>query len=135
MACVFCEIRRGGRPSTPVTKNRRAFAIMDIHPLSDGHTLVIPNAHVETIDALADEDLLAVSRLVRRVAVAIRRALLPEGLTILQLNGSAAHQSVPHFHVHVIPRWLHDDIGFDWPLLPGDPERIRQAAEKVRAAL
>ncbi len=135
MACVFCEIRQGSRPSTPVAENHRAFAIMDIHPLSDGHTLVIPTAHVETIYALADEDLLAVCRLVRRVAAAIRRALLPEGLTILQLNGPAAHQSVPHFHVHVIPRWFHDDIGFDWPLLPGDPERIRQAAAKVRAAL
>ncbi len=135
MTCVFCEIRQGRGPSTPVAENHRAFAIMDIHPLSDGHTLVIPNAHVETIDALADEDLLAVCRLVRRVAAAIRRGLAPQGLTLLQLNGPAAHQSIPHFHVHVIPRWFHDNVGFDWPLLPGDPERIRQTAEKVRAVL
>ncbi len=135
MACVFCDIREGSRPSTPVAENDRAFAIMDIHPLSDGHILIIPKTHGETIFTLAEEDLLAVYGLVRRVAAAVRLALAPEGLTILQLNGAAAHQSVPHFHVHLIPRWHQDRIGFDWPLVPGVPARIRQAAEKVRAAL
>jgi histidine triad (HIT) family protein len=54
---------------------------------------------------------------------------------VLQLNGAAAHQSVPHFHVHLIPRWHRDSLGFDWPPVPGDAVRIREAAEKIRAAL
>ncbi len=135
MSCVFCEIRDGSRASTAVAETDRAFAIMDIHPLSHGHTLVLPKTHVETIFSLADADLDAVFHLVRRVAGGIRRALAPEGLMLLQLNGAAARQSIPHLHVHLIPRWHRDSLGFDWTLLPGDPVRIRQAAEKVRAAL
>ncbi len=135
MPCVFCEIRDGRRASLRVAENDRAFAIMDIHPLSDGHALVIPRTHTETIFTLADADLVALFRLTYLLASGIRRALAPEGLMLLQLNGTAAHQSVPHVHVHLIPRWHQDRLGFDWPLVPGDPERIRRVAEEIRGAL
>ncbi len=135
MACVFCEIRDGRRASTRVAENDRAFAILDIHPLSDGHTLIIPKAHSETLFTLGDADLVATFRLTHCLAAAVRRALAPQGLMLLQLNGAAAHQSIPHVHIHLVPRWDQDRLGFDWPLVPGDPERLRQVAEKLRAAL
>jgi histidine triad (HIT) family protein len=54
---------------------------------------------------------------------------------MLQANGAAAFQSVPHFHLHLIPRWTDDGKGFDWKLVPGDRARISAAAEKIKAAL
>src|SRR3989449_3220422 len=58
-----------------------------------------------------------------------------EGLNVLQANGPAAFQSVAHFHLHLIPRWMRDGKGFDWKLVPGDREAIMKAGEKLRAAL
>ena len=71
----------------------------------------------------------------KRVATAQRAALKPDGLNMLQANGPAAFQSVPHFHLHLIPRWTNDGKGFDWKLVPGDRERIAKAAEQIRGAL
>jgi histidine triad (HIT) family protein len=135
MDCVFCRIRDGQLPSTKVADEERAFAIMDINPLNDGHVLILTKAHAENLFAVAEEDLVAAARLARRVAGALRKAMAPDGLNLVQANGAAAFQSVPHFHLHLIPRWARDGKGFDWRLVPGDPERIRAAAEKIRAAL
>jgi histidine triad (HIT) family protein len=135
MDCVFCRIRDGQLPSTKVAENDRAFAIMDINPINDGHVLVLTKAHAETLFEIGEEDLVAAARLARRVAAGIRTELNPDGLNLVQANGRAAFQSVPHFHIHLIPRWLQDGKGFDWTLVPGDPERIRAAAERIRAAL
>lgn len=135
MDCVFCRIRDGQLPSTKVAENDRAFAIMDINPINDGHVLLLTKAHAETLFEIGEEDLVAAARLARRVAAGIRTGLNPDGLNLVQANGRAAFQSVPHFHIHLIPRWLQDGKGFDWTLVPGDPERIRAAAERIRAAL
>ncbi len=135
MDCVFCRIRDGQLPSTKVAENDRAFAIMDINPINDGHVLLLTKAHAETLFEIGEEDLVAAARLARRVATGIRTGLNPDGLNLVQANGRAAFQSVPHFHIHLIPRWLQDGMGFDWTLVPGDPERIRAAAERIRAAL
>jgi len=135
MACVFCRIRDGELPSTKVAEAERAFAIMDINPLNDGHVLVLTKAHAQHLFDIAEEDLVAAARLAWRVASGIRRGLAPDGLNFVQANGRAAFQSVPHFHIHLIPRWLGDGKGFDWALVPGDPARIRAAAERIRAVL
>ncbi len=135
MACVFCRIRDGELPSTKVAKEERAFAIMDINPLNDGHVLVLTKTHAENLFDLAEEDLVAAARLAWRVAAGIRRGLAPDGLNLVQANGQAAFQSVPHFHIHLIPRWLRDGKGFDWTLVPGNPADIWAAAGRIRAVL
>ena len=71
-------------------------------------------------------DLAAAIATAKRVAVALRAALKPDGLNMLQANGAAAFQSVPHFHLHLIPRWTGDGKGFDWKPVPGDREAITQ---------
>jgi histidine triad (HIT) family protein len=135
MDCVFCRIRDGQIPSTRVYEDERTIAFMDINPLNDGHCLVIPRAHAATIFESEDADLRAAITTARRVALAIREALRPEGLNVLQANGAAAFQSVPHFHLHLVPRWTGDGKGFDWPLVAGDRARIQAAADRIRAAL
>jgi histidine triad (HIT) family protein len=135
MDCVFCDIRDGRLPASSVAASDRAFAIMDIHPLSDGHTLIVPTTHSESLFEIGEADLLAVAVLARRVAAGIRKGLNPDGLSLVQANGTAAFQSVPHFHLHLIPRWHQDGVGFDWTLVPGDPDRIRGLAQTIRSAL
>jgi len=135
MDCVFCKIRDGAIPSTRVYEDERTLAFMDINPLNDGHCLVVTRAHAETIFDADLADLAAAIATAKRVAEALRRALAPDGLNLLQANGKAAFQSVPHFHLHLIPRFTGDGKGFDWPLVAGDRARIQAVAEKIRAAL
>ena len=135
MECVFCGIRDGRLPSTAVAENERALAIMDINPINDGHVLVLTKTHAETLFEVSEVDLMAAAQLTRQVAAAIRSGLGPDGMNLVQANGRAAFQSVAHFHIHLIPRWLGDGKGFDWTLIPGDPERIRTVAQRIVAAL
>lgn len=135
MDCVFCRIRDGELPSTKVAEDERALAIMDVNPINHVHVLVLTKRHAETLFEMTEEDLVAAARLAWRVAASIHRGLTPDGLNVVQANGRAAFQSVPHFHIHLIPRWLGDGKGSDWRLAPGDAERIRAAAQRIRAAL
>ncbi|MDR5683422.1 MAG: HIT family protein [Armatimonadota bacterium] len=135
MECVFCKIAAGELPSTKVYEDERVLAFMDINPLNDGHLLVVPKRHASTLWDLEVEEAEAVARAAKRIADAIRVALQPDGLTVNQANGRAAHQVVPHYHVHLIPRWSGDGKGFDWELVPGDMQRIREVGEKIRRAI
>ncbi|PYM60763.1 MAG: HIT family protein [Candidatus Rokuibacteriota bacterium] len=133
--CVFCRIRDGQIPSTRLYEDERTLAFMDINPLTDGHCLVVTRAHAPTLFDVDLADLTAAIATAKRIAEALRRALAPDGLNLLQANGEAAFQSVSHFHLHLIPRRSRDGKGFDWPLVPGDRARIQAAADKIRAEL
>lgn len=133
--CVFCKIRDGAIPSTRVYEDARTLCIMDINPLNAGHCLVLTRAHAPTLFDADTADLAAVMATAQRVATAVRAALRPDGLNLVQANGAAAFQSVPHFHLHLVPRWSGDGKGFDWTLVPGDRAEIAAAADRIRAAL
>ncbi len=135
MDCVFCKIRDGQIPSTRLYEDERTLAFMDINPLTEGHCLVVSRAHASTLFDAEVADLQAAIATAKRVAQALRRVLGFDGLNLLQANGAAAFQSVPHFHLHLIPRRMGDGTGFDWPLVPGDRGRIQAVAEKIRAEL
>ena len=133
--CVFCKIRDGEIPSMKVWEDERTLCIMDINPLNSGHCLVLTKPHAATIFDAAVEDLQAAVATAKRVADALRTALKPDGLNVLQANGAAAFQSVPHFHFHLIPRWNNDGKGFDWKPVPGQRDQIIKVGERLRAVL
>ncbi len=133
--CVFCKIRDGQIPSLKIFEDERTLAFMDINPLNSGHCLVITKSHAPTLFEAEVGDLQAAIATAQRVALAIREALKPDGLNMLQANGAAAFQSVLHFHLHLIPRWTNDGKGFDWKLVPGNREHIMKAGERLRALL
>ena len=135
MDCVFCRIRDGQIPSLKVYEDDKTLGFMDINPLNPGHCLVITKAHAATLFEAEVADLQAAIAAAKRLATAIRAALAPDGLNLLQANGTAAFQSVPHFHLHLIPRWQNDGKGFDWKLTPGNREQITTTGERIRAAL
>ncbi len=97
--CVFCKIRDGQIPSTKIDEDERTLTFMDINPLNPGHCLVVTKRHAPTLFEADVEDLKAAMATARRVALAIREAVKPDGLNLLQANGAAAFQSVPHFHL------------------------------------
>ncbi|HEU4369799.1 MAG TPA: HIT family protein [Methylomirabilota bacterium] len=133
--CVFCKIRDGEIPSMRIYEDDLTLAIMDINPLNSGHCLVIVKNHAPTVWDAGEADLQAAIATARKVALAVRTAVKPDGLNILQANGAAAFQSVPHYHLHLIPRWHNDGKGFDWPLVPGDRAQIQAVGERLREAI
>lgn len=133
--CVFCAIVAGEAPSHGVYEDDHAIAFMDINPATDGHTLVIPKRHAPDLWELPEEDGVAVFRAARTVAHALREGLQPDGLNVLQSNGTAALQTVFHYHVHLIPRYHGDGIHVPLMRAPGDRSRLAEFAAKIRAGL
>jgi histidine triad (HIT) family protein len=133
--CVFCKLRDGQIPSMKIFEDDMTIAFMDINPINSGHCLVITKAHAANLYEADVTDLQAAMATAQRVAVSIRDGLKPDGLNMLQANGPAAFQSVPHFHLHLIPRWNNDGKGFDWKLVPGNREQIMKVGERIRALL
>jgi histidine triad (HIT) family protein len=133
--CVFCKVRDGQIPSMKVYEDERTMCFMDINPLNAGHCLVATKAHAPTLFDADEEDLQAAIVTAKRVALALLQAVKPDGLNVLQANGAAAFQSVPHFHLHLIPRWANDNKGFDWKLVPGDRAQIMKVGERLRLVL
>ena len=133
--CVFCKIRDGQIPSFKIYEDARTLAFMDINPLNPGHCLVMAKSHAPTIFDADVVDLQAAMATLKKVAAAVRAAVQADGINILQANGAAAFQSVPHIHFHVIPRFTNDGKGFDWKLVPGDKEQIQMSGERIRAVL
>ena len=102
--CIFCKIVAGQAPAAKVAESEHALAFMDLFPSVEGHTLIIPKRHYDDVFGADDETLADVHRLVRRVAIAMDRALAPDGLMMFQLNRAAAGQTVFHYHAHLVPR-------------------------------
>src|SRR5947209_16215026 len=118
-----------------IYEDARTLVIMDINPLNTGHCLVLTKPHAATIWDVDAEDLAAAMAATKKVASALRQALKPDGLNLLQANGAAAFQSVPHFHIHLIPRWTNDGKGFDWKTVAGDRGQIMKVSEKLGRVL
>ena len=136
MDCIFCKIIEGEIPAVTVLDDELVLAFMDINPSSPGHMLVVPKRHAENIFEISETDLAAVMKAVKRCAAAVKEALKAEGVTVLQLNGKASDQIVPHLHIHIIPRWQNDGLPMStWEMKPGDMEEIKDKARKVQEHL
>ena len=133
MDCIFCKIIAGEIPAVTVLDEELVLAFMDINPSSPGHMLVVPKKHAENIFEISETDLAAVMKAVKRCATAVKEALKAEGVTVLQLNGKASDQIVPHLHIHIIPRWQNDGLPMStWEMKKGDMEEIKDIARKVK---
>jgi histidine triad (HIT) family protein len=133
--CVFCGIVAGRIPSTKVHEDELTLAFMDIGEVNPGHVLVAVKPHVENIYGLDDTLAAAVLQTAARVARAVKKTYSPEGLTLYQANGSAAGQTVYHFHLHIVPRYEKDGMRLTWPAKNPPREQLEANAAKLRAAL
>lgn len=135
MPSIFAKIVSGDIPAYKVYEDQDTLAFMDINPAARGHTLVISKAEHADLFAMPPETLAAVARTTQRVALALREALRPDGLNIIQNNGAAAGQVIFHYHVHVIPRWEGDHAVRLWRPQAGDQSELQALAEQLRAAV
>lgn len=130
--CVFCGIVAGELPAQVVDSDERTVSFMDINPATRGHALVVPRAHAADLLDVTDEDLLACAAAARRLARRMRETLAPDGFNVLNSTGTAAWQTVFHFHVHVVPRYSDDPLELPWVPQPGDPDEIAATAARIR---
>ena len=133
--CIFCKIIGGEIPSFKLMENEHAFALMDINPAHEGHALVVSREHAADVYSLSADSVAHVAQAAQRVATAVRDELEPDGLNLIQANGPGAAQSVAHFHIHVLPRVLDDNLSLNWPVNAGDMSAIGALAERIRARL
>ena len=101
-ACIFCRIAAGELPGNIIHRDERVIAFLDASPLMLGHVLVVPVAHVDTLDDLPPDLVGPLFEVVRRMSIAVQRALNADG-SFVAVN-TRVSQSVPHVHVHVVPR-------------------------------
>jgi histidine triad (HIT) family protein len=132
--CIFCLIVQGEAPAHRVYEDADTLVFMDIFPVSDGHTLVVPKAHAENVYEVDADTLAAIARTSHRVAAAIRAELVPDGLMVFQLNGEAAGQTVFHYHMHLLPRRRGETLQLH-TRVPGDPARLAAIATRLARAL
>jgi histidine triad (HIT) family protein len=113
--CQFCQIARGDQSARLVYESEDTLAFFPLKPATLGHTLVIPKLHYADIWSIDRRVAHEVFESSLRVSKALRAALDPEGLNLINSAGAAATQTVFHFHVHLVPRWKSDRIGDIWP--------------------
>ncbi|MGH3326525.1 MAG: HIT family protein [Streptomycetales bacterium] len=133
-SCVFCEIVAGSRPAHVVLDDEAAVAFLDARPLFPGHTLLVPRPHYETLPDLPPALIGPLFTRAQRLARAMEGALGAHG-SLVALNNRIS-QSVPHLHVHVVPRHRKDGLrGFFWPRGRYPEGEAARIAERLRAAL
>jgi histidine triad (HIT) family protein len=129
---VFTRIVRGEVPAATVYEDEHTIAFMDAGQVNPGHVIVATKRQVETILDLDDELAGALFRTAARVARAVEAAFAPDGITVLQANRPAGWQTVPHVHLHVLPRYAGDGVGLVWPRKDPPFERLRELAGRIR---
>lgn len=136
MSCIFCRIVAGEIPAEVVASDATGVAFLDVQPLADGHTLVVPRAHVATIETLAPDEADGLFRLVHRLAGPVREAVGAAGTTVGINNGGATGQTVPHVHVHIVPRWPDDGAGSVHTIFPRRTTRpLPEVGTAIRKAV
>jgi histidine triad (HIT) family protein len=130
--CIFCAIATRTGPAEVVEADDKAIAFLDIAPATRGHTLVIPRVHAADILDIDPDDLAHVAKMAQSIAKRMPSALGADGVNLLNSGGAVAWQTVFHFHMHVIPRYLNDPLRLPWT--PGEPQfdHLAEVAELLR---
>jgi histidine triad (HIT) family protein len=131
--CVLCKISRGQIPSQRIHEDDLTVAFLAVDQVNPGHTIVAIKPHLETIADLSLDQAAAAFRAVNRVARAVDRAFRPAGLMIIQRSGIVSGQTIPHFHLHVLPRIANDGLTFTWPPRNLPADELAGLASQIRA--
>ena len=126
MDCIFCRIVAGEIPSRRVYEDERTIAFMDINPGTRGHLLVIPRTHYQDVLSVDPGDLAATATMAKAMAQRVKDKLDADGVNLLNSCGRAAWQTVFHFHIHVIPRYVDDPLALPWTPRDGDMDEIQR---------
>lgn len=134
--CIFCLIAAGKIPSETVYEDEKFRAILDLGPASKGHTLILPKEHFADVTELEEGYAAKILPLASKIGQAMKKGLGCAGFNLVQNNGETAGQTVMHFHMHVIPRYVDDPK----PIVTWEPgsaakEELAETAAKIRESL
>ena len=135
--CVFCDILRGESPASLTYEDDTVVGFMDVQPITHGHMLVVPREHAVLMSDLDERAAARTFRVARKLAGVVRTTLGAAGVNLFVADGEVAFQDVPHFHVHVIPRYPKDGFGLTFPHTYDQPPARAQLdaiATAIRAA-
>ncbi|CAG0975338.1 bis(5'-adenosyl)-triphosphatase [Rhodocyclaceae bacterium] len=132
MATVFERIIAGELPCAKVYEDDRVFAFMDAGQVNPGHVIVASKAPYETLMDADEATAAALMTAAWRIARAVEAAFAPAGMTVLQANRAAGWQTVPHLHLHVLPRHADDGVELVWPRKEPGLEKLRELAARIR---
>ena len=133
--CLFCKIISGEIPSAKVYEDEYSFAFLDINPINPGHTLLVPKRHFANLYETSDETLKELTPIIKKLAIAVKKAVSADGINIGMNNDPAAGQLVFHAHFHIIPRHLEDGFRHWRGKRAYKDGEINQVAEKIKASL
>jgi len=126
--CIFCKIANGEIPSKTLYEDEAFRVILDLGPATKGHALILPKEHADNLYELPDETAAKAMLLAKKMACLMKEKLHCAGLNLMQNNERAAGQTVFHYHMHLIPRYLNDGQKINW--IPGEP--TQEELEEVR---
>ena len=132
--CIFCEILAGNSPASFTYQDDTVVAFMDVQPITHGHMLVVPRQHAVLMSDVDETVAMRSFRVARRLGSIVRGTLGATGVNLFVADGEIAFQDVPHFHVHVIPRYPKDGFGLTFPSKYGQPPS-RAELETIAAAI
>ncbi|KAK9317994.1 HIT-like domain-containing protein [Lipomyces starkeyi] len=133
MSCLFCRIIKGEIPAFKIYETSKVYAFLDINPLAEGHTLLIPKVHGAKMHEIPDDYLAEILPAARKIALALG-ATQDDAFqyNVLQNNGTLAHQVVQHVHFHVIPKPNEaEGLGIGWPGKPTDFDALKKTHEAL----
>lgn len=126
--CIFCKIANGEIPAKTLYEDKDFRVILDLGAATRGHALIVPKEHAANLFELPDETAGKVMILAKKMASTMKEKLQCDGLNLVQNNGEAAGQTISHFHLHLIPRYVNDGQEINW--VPGEP--TQEELEAVR---
>lgn len=129
--CIFCKIANGDIPSKTLYEDEDFRVILDLGPATKGHALILPKEHADNLYELPDETASKVFVLAKKLAIKMKEKLNCDGLNIVQNNGEAAGQTVQHFHMHLIPRYVNDGQKILWTPGESTPEELEEVRRTI----
>lgn len=130
--CIFCKIAKGAAPSWKVYEDGNVYAFLDINPVSEYHTLVIPKNHYTNIFDVPEQELLLVMTVVKRLTDLYVERLGIRDIQIINSSGSEAQQDVFHIHFHIVPRKKNDGQNIRWKTFPAMREKFDEMLERLK---
>lgn len=131
MDCIFCKIVAGEIPAEKIYEDEKHIVFLDITPVAQGHSLVVPKKHAERIENLTEEETADLFKTVHKIIKLINKKLEPKAIKIVQNNGKEAGQLVNHVHVHVIPFYKSEHVDYPRHEKPTQ-EQLKTIADKIK---
>ncbi len=129
--CIFCKIIKGDIPSYTIHEDDEFKVILDVGPVAKGHALILPKNHYENFYEIPEDVAVNAFKLAKKLMVKITDALGCDGFNILQNNKEAADQTVPHYHMHLIPRYKDGQKLFAYTPLELSKEEQEEVLKKI----